>query len=149
MAQRSFGQDAVVADVYAMCREVMESPGAAFELRVPGVSERSAGGGGMVSLREQDDEGRKRLIAGLGWQGRVLVTVVWGEGVSKEIRDAPSLKQEYRAKAEEIKVPVLQDEEPETGKKVPEDEVKKDEKPKKAGDKESRMRGLLKGLSKK
>jgi len=148
MAQRSFGQDAVVKDVYAMCREVMESPDAAFELRVPGGSERS-GGGGMGSLKEQEDEGRKRLIAGLGWQGRVLVTVVWGEGVSQEVRDAPSLKKEYRAKAEEIKVPMLQDEEPEAGKKVPDDGVKKDEKPKKAGDKESRMRGLLKGLSKK
>jgi len=134
--------------VYALCREVMERPDAAFELRVPGASERSAGGG-MVSLREQEDEGRKKLISGLGWQGRVLVTVVWGEGVSQEVRDAPSLKNEYRAKAEEIKVPVLQDEEPEKGKTVPEDGVKKDEKPKKAGDKESRMRGLLKGLSKK
>ena len=127
----------------------MESPEAAFELRVPGASERSGSGGGMASLREQDDDGRKKLIAGLGWQGRVLVTVVWGEGVSKELRDAPSLKQEYRAKAEEIKVPVLQDEVPEEGKKVPEDGVNKDEKPKKAGDNESRMRGLLKGLSKK
>jgi tether containing UBX domain for GLUT4 len=148
MAQRSFGQDAVVADVYAMCREVMESPEAAFELRVPGVSDRN-GVGGMVSLKEQDDDGKKKLIAGLGWQGRVLVTVVWGEGVSQEVRDAPSLKKEYRAKAEEIKLPVLQDEEPEKGKAVPEDGVKKDEKPKKSGDKESRMRGLLKGLSKK
>lgn len=147
IAQRSFGQDAKVADVYAVCREVMENPTSTFELRVLAAG---SGGkpGGMIAVRQDGAEGSKRLIKDLGWQGRVLVTVLWGDDVSKEIREAPSLKMEYRAKAEELKAPVLEGQE-ETKKEQKPAESKKEEKKGKTVDKESRMKNLLKGLSKK
>lgn len=149
MAQRPFGQSSSVADVYAMCREVMEHGDERFEVRVPAVG--AAGRpSGMSALSETGQEGQKKLIKDLGWQGRVLVTVVWAEGVAKEVKEAPSLKQQYRAVAEEIKLPVVDEQGTgKGGKTVVEEGVKKDDKPKKSVDKESKMRGLLKGLSKK
>lgn len=147
LAQRSFGQDATVADVYAVCREVMESQKSAFELRVLAAG---IGGkpGGMVPMKEEGPEGFKRLIKDLSWQGRVLATVVWGDSVTKEVREAPSLKKDYRAKAEELKAPILEGQE-ETKKEAKVSEPKKEDKKGKGVDKESKMRGLLKGLSKK
>jgi len=147
MAQRSFGQESTIADVYAMCREVLEAPTSDFQLRVLAAG---VGGkpGGMTTLREEGVEGSRRLIRDLSWQGRVLVTVVWGEGVTKEVKEAPSLKEEYRVKAEELKAPVIagqEDHKPEQAASEP----KKEDKKGKGGDRESRMKNLLKGLSKK
>ena len=147
IAQRSFGQDATVADLYAVCRKVMEMPTSAFELRAL-----SAGAdgkpGALSALKEEGGDGVKRLIKDLSWQGRVLVTVVWGNDVTKEVKDAPSLKKEYRAKAEELKAPVLEGQEESKQEQVPA-EIKKEDKKGKAVDRESRMKNLLKGLSKK
>lgn len=143
MAQRSFGQDATVADVYSMCRQVMQAEGESFGVKVPS----GARGGGMATLTEAGDGGQKKLIKDLLWQGRVMVTIVWGENVSQETRSQPCLKQEYRAVAEEIKIPQAEQEEPPSAKATTENKV--EDKPKKKVDKESKMRGLLKGLSKK
>lgn len=54
----------------------------------------------MVELKD----GAQRLIEDLGWQGRVLVTVLWGDDAGVEVRQGPSLKNEFRVKAENLKV---------------------------------------------
>ena len=45
-----------------------------------------------------------RLISGLGMVGRVLVTVMWGEGASIEARTGFIIKAEFRKNAQEIEV---------------------------------------------
>lgn len=147
MAQRTFGQGSTIADVYAMCREVLETPTSDFQLRV---SAAGVGGkpGGMTTLKEEGAEGSKRLIRDLNWQGRVLVTVVWGDSVPEEVKEAPSLKKEYRAKAEELKAPVIAGQEDLKIEQTA-SEPKKEDKKGKGGDRETRMKNLLKGLSKK
>jgi len=147
MAQRSFGQESTIADVYAMCREVLEAPTSDFQLRVLAAG---VGGkpGGMTSMKEEGAEGSRRMIKDLSWQGRVLVTVVWGESVTKEVKEAPSLKKEYRAKAEELKAPVVAGQEDVKVEQAA-GEPKKEDKKGRGGDRESRMKNLLKGLSKK
>lgn len=147
IAQRSFGQNSTVADVYAMCREVMEAPTSAFQIRVLAAG---IGGkpGGMTTLKEEGAEGSRRLIRDLSWQGRVLVTVVWGDSVTTEVKEAPSLKKEYRARAEELKAPVLEGQQ-DNRKEEAVKEPKKEDKKGKGVDRESKMKNLLKGLSKK
>ena len=48
--------------------------------------------------------GEIKLISGLGMVGRVLVNVVWEEGVSAEARGSSVLKEQYRQQAREIEV---------------------------------------------
>ena len=49
-----------------------------------------------------------KLITGLGLVGRVLVEVAWGAAASIEARQGPILKDEYRAKAQEIPVKLIE-----------------------------------------
>lgn len=68
-----------------------------------------------ISLTFRAEKGRQiipadsdvRLIQGLGLMGRVLVDVGWGDGASLAARQEPTLKEEFRAKAQEIPVPQM------------------------------------------
>lgn len=56
----------------------------------------------------------QRLIADLGMDGRTLITLIWEEGASKEVRKDPSLKAEYAEKAKEIQVHSFQGQDEDT-----------------------------------
>lgn len=128
-------QTATTSDLYSVCREVMHRPDdEAFRIRV-------AGAKGLEDLPENE----KKLILDLGWKGRVLVTVVWGENV---VHKGPCLKEEYLRQAQQLKmeVPKVEVEE-----QAPIASVDASSRGKKGGgaDKEGKMRGLLSRLSKK
>jgi len=138
--QRSFGQTATAKDLYQLCRDLMARP------NTEGFSLRTFGQKGQPSLL---GESGQQLIGGLGWQGRVLVTVVWAEDVSAEVRNGPSLKEEYRQRAEQLKVEAPQPE-PESEPSTKTEQVSEKRKESSDGEaKEARMKRLLKGLTKK
>lgn len=98
MVQHNYGREETVRDLYRLCEEVMERPnGEVFQLRVAGA------GAGQVTLKGEDT---RSLITELQWSGRVLVTVVWGDGVGHDVRRGPCLKEAYRKRAEELRVDV-------------------------------------------
>lgn len=148
-AQREYDRDATAATLYQTCRDMMYRPnGENFSLRIAAGVTVNAGmtrPGGMVELKDT----KQRLINDLAWQGRVLVTVVWGDDVTSEVKTHGSLKEEFQAKAESLKVE-LPKEEPEPMK---EQQAGPSTEPSKAagkgGDKEAKMARFLKGLSKK
>ena len=86
-----------------------------------------------------------KLISGLGLVGRVLVEVAWGETVSFETKQAPTLKDEYRVKAQELTVKVIEgiDIQQENGPVRPEPEGKE------KGARKSGMPKWFKGIGKK
>lgn len=73
--------------------------------------------GEPISLTFRADKGRQsipmgsgsdvKLIQDLGLMGRVLVDVGWGDGASLTARQEPTLREEFRAKAQEIRVPQI------------------------------------------
>ena len=142
-AQKPFGTDATAADLYTTCRELMERKNDEdFGLKTVGQR------GVPILLRENGS----RLIGDLGWRGKVLVTVVWGESVGVEARKAASLKEEYREQARELRVEMTVDEALLNEK---DDEVNRGSLAAKAQgasggvEKEAKMMKFLKGLSKK
>lgn len=129
-------QSATTADLYAICRELMHrSEDEDFKIRVPGAK-------GLENLPEDD----KRLILDLGWKGRVLVTIVWGEDV---VHKGFCLKEEYLRQAQQLKVEPLKSKLGEE--QAPPAAVSESQTGKKSGggDREGKMRGLLSRLSKK
>jgi len=78
----------------------------------------------------------------LGMTGRVLVTMIWGQGVDAVARTQPALREELREQAKKLEV-----KEPEAKEEVKEDkaEAGKNEEPKKkATDKASKEARLMK-----
>jgi len=139
--QRDFGPQATTGDLYNLCKELMSRPGdEAFSLRIFGLK-------GIPSLLVESNE---QLIGNLGWQGRVLVTVAWGDGVTQEMRSRPSLKEEYIQRAEQLQVdsappePVV-----ETRPEAVEQGTEKRKESSSGEIKEARMKRLLMGLTKK
>lgn len=53
------------------------------------------------------DDRSKRLIKDLGFVGNVLVNLHWGDAVNAQVRHGPTLKQEYRSRAQQPPVPIL------------------------------------------
>ncbi|KAI7461697.1 hypothetical protein KC351_g16687 [Hortaea werneckii] len=49
-----------------------------------------------------------RLVRDLGFRGKILVTLAWGQDVSPQTRQGPSLKEEYRSRATDLKVDLQQ-----------------------------------------
>jgi len=80
--------------LYDFVRGLLESQGQPFLLSS------SAVGGPRVVPRD----GKERLVADLGMQGRVLVNFAWDENATMEARSGPVLKGEFREKAREIQV---------------------------------------------
>lgn len=150
--QKEYGQLDMLNTLYETCRAVLHRPtDEQFELHagdISGGAVQGSGVGAIVSLPDNE----QKLIRDLGWTGRILVTVGWGQEVSKERRAQPSLKPEFRALAEEFKV-----NQPFEGSRgagqtlggtgdgggVNEQGGGEDSKAKKAGDKEARLKKLL------
>jgi len=139
--QRDFGPQATTGDLYKLCKELMSRPGdEAFSLRIFGSK-------GLPSLLEESNQ---QLIGSLGWQGRVLVTVAWGDDVTQEMRSRPSLKEEYRQRAEQLHIDsALPEPVVETRPEVVEQGTEKRKESSSGEVKEARMKRLLKGLTKK
>ncbi|KAI9749443.1 MAG: hypothetical protein M4579_006870 [Chaenotheca gracillima] len=93
--------------LYSFVRDTLREDLAAepFTLHLPG-----SGIQGRTVIRDADRERDvpRKLIAGYGLTGRVLVNVVWGDAASDRIRKVGSegvLKSAFRVKAQEIDVP--------------------------------------------
>ena len=74
-----------------------------------------------------------KLISGLDLVGRVLVDVAWGDAASIEARTGPILKDEYRAKAQELPVKVIEGVDMQQEKETLRDEPKGKERESKKG----------------
>lgn len=80
-------------DVYNFVREMLEYPNEEWSL-----SYRVATS--MVPLKD----GPQKLIADLGFQGRILFTFIWGDHVSGDKKRAPPLKKQWRDQAQSLKI---------------------------------------------
>ena len=56
----------------------------------------------------QGAQGDMKLIEDLEMVGNILVNVIWGEGVSLKAKESPSMKEEFREKAQKIVIPVIE-----------------------------------------
>ncbi|KAF2156879.1 hypothetical protein K461DRAFT_272971 [Myriangium duriaei CBS 260.36] len=90
--------DATAASLYARVADMLHDSGLGFELRYTGAK------GAPVTLAREGAEAAKKLIRGLGWKGRVLVTMVWAPDVPLEKRGRV-LKDSLVGQAKELSVP--------------------------------------------
>lgn len=83
-------------ELYAQVNDTLASADAigSFQLKTMGNS-------GLITL---PNVANKRLVKDYGFKGRVLVTIVWGDGASANVRQGPSLKAELRDVAQDLKV---------------------------------------------
>ena len=82
------------ADLYAKVMDTLAAAPEPFELRYTGTK-----GHEVIP-----NSGSKRLVRDLGFKGRVLVTLVWSPEASVQAQRGPSLKEEYRKHATDLKV---------------------------------------------
>ena len=151
--QKEYGQLDTLHSLYDTCRAVLDRRNnESFQLYATstgGGAVQGAGAGVVTALQDGDE----RLIRDLSWMGRVLVTVGWASDVSEERRAQPSLKAEFRAKAEELKVKQPAEDPIGTGKSLedasgsagPSDSSvgDGDSKSRKVGDKEAKLKKLF------
>ena len=103
--QKTYGQLDTIASLYETCRIVMHRPlNESFSLHAAGTKIGGAVQGAGVGAVTPLPESGQKLITDLGWTGRILVTVSWGDNVPKDRRTQPSLKAEFAAQAEELRV---------------------------------------------
>ena len=81
-------------DLYAKVMDTLAAAPEPFELRYTGTK-------GHETL---PNSGAKRLVRDFGFRGKVLVTLVWSPDASVKARQGPSLKEEYRRHATDLKV---------------------------------------------
>ncbi|KAL9060330.1 MAG: hypothetical protein Q9162_000734 [Coniocarpon cinnabarinum] len=147
VVQKVYGQSDTLQTLYDTCRSVMDlGAGENIELVAAGMGSGGAVQGAGVGVMERLAEDERKLIRDLGWTGRVLVTVGWTSNVSQERRARPSLRQNYRAQAEQMKVesPNPRVEEKTNGPTAAAVTAgEDDDKGKKKGDKEARLKKLL------
>jgi tether containing UBX domain for GLUT4 len=82
------------ADLYAKVMDTLAAAPEPFELRHTGTK-------GHETI---PNSASKRLVRDLGFKGRVLVTLVWSPEASVQAQRGPSLKEEYRKHATDLKV---------------------------------------------
>lgn len=82
------------ADLYAKIMDTLAAAPEPFELRYTGTK-------GHETL---PNSATKRLVRDLGFRGKILVTLVWSPEASVSARQGPSLKEEYRKHATDLKV---------------------------------------------
>lgn len=82
------------ADLYTKVRDTLTHSTQPFELRYVGAK-------GHSTLPA---EGSQRLVKDLGFRGKVLVTLVWAQEASLQVRQEAALKEEYRSRAQDLKV---------------------------------------------
>lgn len=82
------------ADLYGKVMETLAAAPEPFELKYTGNK-------GHETIPNSSG---KRLVKDLGFKGRVLVTLVWSPHASPAAQRGPSLKEEYRRQATDLKV---------------------------------------------
>lgn len=95
----NIGAEETANGLYDKVKGMLNDEALAFELRYTGAK------GAPVPLEKSGKEAQKSLIRGLGWRGRVLVTMVWEPDVPLEKR-GQVLKDSIVGQARELKVPV-------------------------------------------
>jgi len=128
------------ADLYNKVRDTLAHSDQAFELRYVGAK-------GHSTLPV---DGSQRLVKDLGFRGKVLVTLVWAQDASLAARQEATLKEEYRSRAQDLKVDLATQQ---AERDAAEEQNKKPEPEKKApakgrGDVEAKMKKFL-GFGKK
>jgi len=83
------------ADLYAKVMETLAAAPEPFELRYTG---------SKIVQETLPNSSSKRLVRDFGFRGKVLVTLVWSPDASMSARQGPSLKEEYRRHATDLKV---------------------------------------------
>jgi tether containing UBX domain for GLUT4 len=83
------------ADLYAIVQNTLAQAPEPFDLKFYGDKNH------MISLPRNSN---KKLVRDFGFRGKVLVTLAWSPEASNRARQGPSLKEEYRSKARELKV---------------------------------------------
>lgn len=86
------------ADLYAIVQDTLAAAPEPFDLKFFGDKNQ------MTVLPKNSN---KKLVRDFGFRGKVLVTLVWSPDASAQAREGPSLKEEYRSKAQELKVEVV------------------------------------------
>lgn len=82
------------ADLYHTVMNTLAAAPEPFELRYTGAKPHQI----------LPNSATKRLVQDFGFRGRQMVTLVWSPDASPAARQGPSLKDEYRARATELKV---------------------------------------------
>ncbi|KOS21198.1 Tether containing UBX domain for GLUT4 [Escovopsis weberi] len=100
------------AFLHAAVRHVMASPEQPFHLAVSG--------GARTAIKDDADPRRHGLVGAYRFAGRVLVNLVWDDGVPPEVRRRPFLRggvasQAQAVKVQDIPVSAAEDEEPDGG----------------------------------
>ncbi|KAF2212903.1 hypothetical protein CERZMDRAFT_41129 [Cercospora zeae-maydis SCOH1-5] len=86
------------SDLYAKVQNTLAQAPEPFELKFYGDKNQ------MMTLPNNSD---KKLVRDFGFRGKVLVTLIWSKEASQKARQGPSLKEEYRSQAQELKVNVV------------------------------------------
>lgn len=85
------------AFLYQAVRHVMADSEQPFHLVIPG----------SKTVIKDDDAPQHSLIRAYKLSGRVLVSLVWGDGVPAEVRKRPFLKADFAQQGQAIKVPEI------------------------------------------
>ncbi|EGP86189.1 uncharacterized protein MYCGRDRAFT_73850 [Zymoseptoria tritici IPO323] len=97
MIETTVSATSTAAELYAQVAGTLASTADAqgkFELRYTGAK-------GHQTL---PDSTSQRLVRDFGFRGKVLVTLIWKPEASAQARQGPSLKEEYRSRAKDLKV---------------------------------------------
>jgi tether containing UBX domain for GLUT4 len=97
MIETTVSAASTAAELYAQVAGTLASSADAqdkFELRFTGAK-------GHQTL---PNSATQRLVRDLGFRGKVLVTLIWKPEASAQARKGPSLKEEYRSQAKDLKV---------------------------------------------
>jgi len=143
MIETSLSAAETGGDLYAKVRETLEHNGEPFELRYLSAK-------GHAAL---PDSSSQRLIRDLGFRGKVLVNFGWSASALEAARGAPALREEYRSRAQELKVELATPESEHdpagsAGNAAKPEGVRKENKGKNQGDMEAKMKKFL-GFGKK
>lgn len=97
-AQWNFGADDTSATLYTAVRSVMAQDSAPFKLVLSGIASPS-------NLIRDEDGVKHKLVRGYKLSGRVLVNLVWEDGVSQDVRKAPFMKGSFASQAKKLEIP--------------------------------------------
>ncbi|KAF2757092.1 hypothetical protein EJ05DRAFT_511834 [Pseudovirgaria hyperparasitica] len=92
-----FTRQDTTKELFDLVRSMLEHGDQPFLLRYTSPK------GGLAVLKE----GTQKLVSDLGFHGRVLITCTWDDSVPIPARRPPSLKQEWREKAQVLKVETI------------------------------------------
>ncbi|KAI9714492.1 MAG: hypothetical protein M1820_000453 [Bogoriella megaspora] len=141
--QGTFTKDDTTAALYSFVRNMIVHADQPFQLKYMDAKARQS----VLS------EGEQKLIRDLRLQNRTLVNFVWADGAAPATRSGPSLKEEYREKAQVLKVDNAfgseENAQPSGSQGESSAEAAKPEQKKGKGNFEAKMKKILGGLGKK